>query len=96
MTIEVGNQFIIFGGDFSQVLLVLKYDSRLEKVNFALKYASVYTKYTKFKLTKYMRSSDVEHIIWLLAVSNDIIDTQEIPDSWNSLGTTEDIYNEFI
>lgn len=43
-----------------------------------------------------MISSDVEHIIWLLAVSNDIIDTLEIPDSWNSLGSTEDIYNEFI
>uniref|UniRef100_A0AAF5DM37 ATP-dependent DNA helicase n=1 Tax=Strongyloides stercoralis TaxID=6248 RepID=A0AAF5DM37_STRER len=63
-----GGKFVIFGGDFRQVLPVVKYATPAKIINSTLKSTSIWPMCTKLKLTKNMRSTDMEHANWLLNV----------------------------
>lgn len=91
-----GGKFVIFGRNFRQVLLVLKYASPSKIVNSTLKSTLIWPKCTKLKLTKNIRSSDVEHANWLLDIGNGIINNLEIPECWKSSDIIQDIYNKSI
>ena len=56
-----GGKFVILGGDFRQVLPVIKYAPPSQIVKSTLKSTTIWSKCTQSKLSKYMRKSDVEH-----------------------------------
>lgn len=79
-----GSEFDIFGGDFLTGFIYYNIVSQLNIVkNSKLK---IYTmaKMYPIQLTKDLKQSDIQHAKWLLVLCNDIIDTLDIPDNWNS------------
>jgi len=86
-----GGKFVIFGGDFRQILPVIKFGRRREIIKSTIKCASMWPKCKILTLKKNMRTTDIPHAESLLNIGNGSVPSLEIPQLWYSSDVVNDI-----
>ena len=91
-----GGKLIILGGDFRQILPVVKYGSKNSILSETIKNSYVWKQFKTFKLTKNMRSESNKFSKFLLKIGEGKIENFEIPESWKTDKICDDIYGDKI
>lgn len=87
-----GEKLVIFGGDFRQILPVVKNGSEDTIVEETIKYSELWSKFTVCKLHKNMRNSDTNFSKLLLDIGENKIKSFVIPNSWKTPNVCNKIY----
>ena len=90
-----GRKSMLFGGDFRQVLPVVKKGSRMQIIAACIKSATFWSELKQYRLMKNMRSTDGDsYAQWLLQVGNGEDSKLHVESSFLSEDLVEDIYME--
>lgn len=89
-----GGKFFILGGDFRQVLPVVKRSSKQQIIDEIIKKSYLWPIFSIFKLTQNMRAKkdSKEFSKWLLEIGNGVIQELEITETLRSKNLVEDMY----
>lgn len=88
-----GGKSMLFGGDFRQVLPVVKKGSRKQIIAACLKASTFWDNLTKYRLIRNMRSTDGEsYAKWLLDVGDGHFNKLKVDDTLESSDLVEEIY----
>lgn len=90
--IPFGDKLIILGGDFRQILPVMKLGFRSAIIEDTIKYSELWPLFKIFKLTQNIRSQNTEFSKLLLQIGNGTINPFIIPDNWKTNDVCFQIY----
>uniref|UniRef100_A0ABD2XAK4 ATP-dependent DNA helicase n=1 Tax=Trichogramma kaykai TaxID=54128 RepID=A0ABD2XAK4_9HYME len=88
-----GGKTIILGGDFHQILPVVKHGNKNKIVEETIKFSKLWKLFNIMKLSKNMRSNNPEFSSFLLSVGCGEIINYEIPDQWKTDDVCKKIFS---
>lgn len=94
--LSFAGKLIILGGDFRQILPVVKNGTKCSIINETIKVSSVWHQFKIFKLEKNMRTCDEKFSIFLLKIGNGFIKSLKIPENWKTDDICSSIYGTTI
>lgn len=89
-----GGKLLIMGGDFRQILPVIKHGYRNSIVEETIKFSILWPLFNVLKLTKNMRSKNIEFSSFLLNLGEGKVNPFIIPDKWKTNEICNKIYND--
>ena len=87
-------KIVILGGDFRQILPVVKNGTREMIIEDTIKYSYLWKNFKFFKSSKNIRASDEEFCKFLLNIGNGNIENFEITDEWTTNDICTNIYGD--
>uniref|UniRef100_A0ABD2WQX7 ATP-dependent DNA helicase n=1 Tax=Trichogramma kaykai TaxID=54128 RepID=A0ABD2WQX7_9HYME len=88
-----GGKTIILGGDFRQILPVVKHGNKNKIVEETIKFSKLWKLFNIMKLSKNMRSNNPEFSSFLLRIGCGEIINYEIPDQWKTDDVCKKIFS---
>jgi len=79
-----GGKMIVLGGDFRQILPVVKNSYRISIVKNTIKYSSLWPYFNIYTLKQNIRCNDRDFSTFLLKIGEGEFDCFSIPDSWQT------------
>ena len=87
-----GNKLMILGGDFRQILPVVRNGTEKDIIEDTIKFSPLWPLFKILKLTVNLRSIDSNFSKFLLDIGEGKIENFKIPDSWKTTNITNTIY----
>ena len=92
--VPFGGKLFILGGDFRQILPVVKNGSQTDIIQDTITFSDLWPLFKILKLHINLRSIDSTFSSFLLEIGDGRIKNFKIPDSWKSIDVCSDIYKD--